>query len=66
VDEVYHGYRIAIRLRDGRYESRITSVRGPALRERPLAPAEDGVEACRTHARAAVDRYIAFLNKNEG
>ena len=62
VDEVYRGYRIAVSLKGGRYEARISSVRGPALQERPLATEAEGAEACSQLARAAVDRYISFLD----
>ena len=62
MDEVYRGYRIAVRQRDGKYEARITSVRGPALNERPEGANE---EVCLRLARAAVDRYVAFLSEGE-
>ena len=62
MDEVYRGYRIAVRLRDGTYDARITSVRGQALNARPEAASD---EVCLRLARAAVDRYVAFLIDGE-
>jgi hypothetical protein len=61
VDDVYRGFRIAVRLRDGHYGARITSVRGPALKQRPCATLSEGEAVCRQRAEQAVDRYIAFL-----
>ena len=65
MDDVYRGYRIAVRLRDGQYEARITSVRGPALSNRPAVSEAEGEEACRQLARSAIDRYVAFLSEGE-
>ena len=62
MDEVYRGYRIAIRQGDN-WSARITHVRGHVVPGRPQASALEGAEMCLKRARAHVDRYIEFLNR---
>ncbi|WP_417307522.1 hypothetical protein [Devosia sp.] len=60
MDEVYRGYRIAIR-QDDKWIARITHVRGHVVPGRPQASALEGPEMCLKRARVHVDRYVEFL-----
>jgi hypothetical protein len=64
VDEVYRGYRIAIRMTD-RWTARITHVRGPVVPLSAVATAGEGEGQCLIRARALVDRYVEFLALND-
>jgi hypothetical protein len=63
VDEVYRGYRIAIRRTD-KFEARITHVRGPYVPLEAHATIAEGEQQCAIRARAIVDRYVAFIEQN--
>jgi len=63
VDEVYRGYRIALRQTD-RWVARITHVRGTHVPLDAQATLTDGPELCLTRARDLIDRYVAFLSQN--
>lgn len=62
MDEVYRGYRIAIREHDG-WIARITDARGPAVPLTAHATLDQGPEACVLRARALIDRYMEFLDR---
>jgi hypothetical protein len=64
MDEVYRGYRIAIR-QDGEWKARVTHVRGPYVPLDARAPLAEGESKCLERARALIDRYIAFLEQND-
>jgi hypothetical protein len=63
VDEVYRGYRIAIK-QDGIWTARVTHVRGPYVPLDAKATLAEGPAKCIERARAMIDRYIAFLEQN--
>jgi hypothetical protein len=63
VDEVYRGYRIAIRKKE-KFEARVTHVRGPYVPLTATASLGEGQEQCAIRARATIDRYIEFLEQN--
>jgi hypothetical protein len=63
VDEVYRGYRIAIKQAD-RWTARVTHVRGPYVPLDAKATLAEGEEVCATRARELIDRYVAFLEQN--
>ena len=63
MDEVYRGYRIAIRKADG-FEARVTHVRGTYVPLEARATLAEGAAQCMIRARTTVDRYIAFLEQN--
>ena len=64
MDEVYRGYRIAIRLQ-GEWSARVSHVRGSLVPLTARASPADGPHVCLERARALVDRYIEFLAQNE-
>ncbi len=64
MDEVYRGYRIAIR-QSGGWTARVTHVRGPYLPLDAKATLAEGEAKCLERARAMIDRYIAFLEQND-
>jgi hypothetical protein len=63
VDEVYRGYRIAIK-QNGDWTARVTHVRGPYVPLIANATLAEGESRCLERARAMIDRYIAFLEDN--
>jgi hypothetical protein len=63
VDEVYRGYRIALKQTD-RWVARITHVRGTHIPLDAQATLAEGAEHCLARARELVDRYVAFLSQN--
>ena len=63
MDEVYRGYRIAVKQHNG-WIARVTHVRGPYIPLDARATEKEGAEACLARARILVDRYIAFLAEN--
>ena len=63
MDEVYRGYRIAIRMAE-RFEARVTHVRGPYVPINASATLAEGEAQCMIRARSMIDRYIAFLEQN--
>lgn len=64
MDEVYRGYRIAIR-QNGGFSARVTHVRGPYVPLDARASLAEGEAKCLERARATIDRYIAFLEQND-
>ena len=64
MDEVYRGYRIAIKQAGNGWSARITHARGTLLPLAALATAREGPEQCLERGRAMVDRYLAFLAEN--
>ena len=63
MDEVYRGYRIAVK-QNGSWTARVTHVRGPYIPLDARATEKEGAELCLIRARALIDRYIAFLADN--
>ena len=63
MDELYRGYRIAIKQAD-RFVARITHVRGTVVPLRADASLEEGPGRCAARARELIDRYLAFLADN--
>ena len=63
MDEVYRGYRIAIK-QNGGWTARVTHVRGPYVPLDTKATLLEGESKCLDRARALIDRYIAFLEQN--
>ncbi|MEO6012657.1 MAG: hypothetical protein ABIQ30_03600 [Devosia sp.] len=63
MDEVYRGYRIAIRQTD-QFVARVTHVRGPYVPLDAHATLAEGSEQCAIRARALIDRYVLFLEQN--
>jgi hypothetical protein len=64
VDEVYRGYRIAIRMTD-RWSARITHVRGTVVPLSAVATPGEGEGQCLIRARTPIDRYVEFLAMND-
>jgi hypothetical protein len=64
VDELYRGYRIAIRQTD-RWVARVTHVRGTHMPLDTQAALHEGAGRCLEKARLLVDRYIAFLDDDD-
>lgn len=64
MDELYRNYRIAVRQAET-WSARITHVRGPVVPTHATATLEEGSAVCLARARQIVDRYIAFLDRNE-
>ena len=60
MEELYRGYRIAIKA-DGKWMARITHVRGNVVPGHPDASLVEGEAVCRSRARQHIDAYIAFL-----
>ena len=63
MDEVYRGYRIAVKQNNG-WTARVTHVRGPYIPLDARATDKEGAEVCLARARELIDRYIAFLSEN--
>lgn len=63
MEEVYRGYRIAVRLTDA-WRARITHVRGPHLPLDASASIHEGDVRCAERAREVIDRYLAFIKDN--
>lgn len=63
MDEVYRGYRIAVKQHNG-WTARVTHVRGPYIPLDAHATEKEGAEVCLARARALIDRYVAFLAEN--
>jgi hypothetical protein len=63
VDEIYRGYRIALK-QNGGWAARITHVRGPYVPLDAQATLAEGTGKCTERARAMIDRYVAFLEEN--
>ena len=63
MDEVYRGYRIAIKLTD-RWRARITHVRGPFVPLDASASLAEGEARCAERSRELIDRYVAFISDN--
>ena len=63
MDEVYRGYRIAVKRQNG-WIARVTHVRGPYVPLDARASEHEGASLCLARARALIDRYILFLNEN--
>ncbi len=63
MDELYRGYRIAIKQTD-RWVARITHVRGTYVPLDAHATIKEGPQPCLVRARTLIDRYIDFLNQN--
>ena len=63
MDEVYRGYRIAIRQTD-KFEARVTHVRGPYVPLNATATLAEGEDRCVARARELIDRYVKFLEQN--
>jgi hypothetical protein len=61
VDEVYKGYRIAIKPTECGWCARAQAARGPLVPVKATSSMAEGAEACLVRARTAVDRYIAYL-----
>ncbi|HEY4203540.1 MAG TPA: hypothetical protein VGM35_00890 [Xanthobacteraceae bacterium] len=64
MDEVYRGYRIAIK-QDGNWAARITHVRGTYVPLHARATAAEGPQRCLERARELIDRYLEFLSLND-
>ena len=64
MDEVYRGYRIAIRQTD-QWTARITHVRGTYIPLIASASLTEGPEPCLVRARVIIDKYIEFLEAND-
>lgn len=64
MDELYRGYRIAIKQGDG-WNARVTHVRGPYVPLDAKATLAEGESKCLERARAQIDRYVAFLEQNQ-
>ena len=64
MEEVYRGYRIAIK-QNGGWTARVTHVRGPYVPLDAKATLAEGEARCLERARAMIDRYIAFLEQND-
>jgi hypothetical protein len=64
VDELYRGYRIAIRQTDG-FVARITHVRGTLVPLDAYATLQEGPVTCVSRARNLIDRYLVFLTEND-
>ncbi|MET0530182.1 MAG: hypothetical protein ABW003_17910 [Microvirga sp.] len=62
MDEVYNGYRIAIRQSGPAWVARISHVRGSLLPITAIASQNEGTAICLERARAAVGRYIRYLD----
>ncbi len=60
MDEVYRGYRIAIK-QDGGWSARVTHVRGPHVQLDAKSTLKEGEAQCLERARRLIDRYISFL-----
>ena len=63
MDEVYRGYRIAVKQQNG-WTARVTHVRGPYIPLDAHATEKEGAGLCLSRARGLIDRYIAFLADN--
>lgn len=63
MDEVYRGYRIAIKQTD-RWSCRVTHARGTHIPLGAAATLDEGQDICLRRARELIDRYIEFLNSN--
>lgn len=63
MDELYRGYRIAIKQTD-KFAARITHVRGTLVPLHADATLEEGPGPCSARARELIDRYLAFLADN--
>ncbi len=61
MDEVYHGHRITITLKDGCWRARISTVRGPVLPVAVSASTDEGAQTCLKRSRDAVEKYLRFL-----
>lgn len=64
MDEVYRGYRIAIK-QAGTWTARITHVRGTLILLSASATLAEGAEHCLAQARARIDQYIGFLEARD-
>lgn len=63
MDELYRGYRIALRQTD-RWTARITHVRGTVVPLNASSSLAEGTGPCLARARELIDRYLAFLEQN--
>lgn len=61
MDEVYRGYRIAIKQIAGTWTARISAVRGTVVPVTAKSTDAEGDVVCAQRARAAVDRYVVYL-----
>ena len=61
MDEVYRGYRIAVKQTD-QWTARITQVRGTYVPLIASADLTEGAELCLARARMLIDKYIDFLD----
>ena len=64
MDDVYRGYRIAVKQHNG-WTARITHVRGTYIPLDARSTEREGPEVCLARARVLVDRYVAFLAEND-
>jgi hypothetical protein len=63
VDEVYRGYRIAIRLIDGHWLARVSEPGGRTAPVTAKVSEQQGELACAELARSRVDKYLAYIGE---